>query len=973
MASTQKKPDNTKRAAAGRSSGKTAKKAHAKSSSAKKGTSARKKTNAYVPDLMTRGIAAAVCLFLALLVALGMFGIHAVVPDLLKKGIQGLIGYGFWLVALALLWAAGLLLFRRDRRQTLRLWCLGLLPVVGGALLHIVLWPGTYPIDVHLVGRLWTDGVQSMGGGVVSGFLAVVTVKGISRLAAGLVFALLFVILLALAAHVTPGQVSGAVHKAKDRRAAYRAARYEDDDYDEYDDYEDEYDEGWDDYGTDPYEARRERPVQTRERTTLWPFPRRKRAADVPLDDPKTLQAKRDEEKAQHKGKLSKARQERAARRDAGDLVATDTLFHRETGTAAQQAEPDLASTEFQADAPMTDAGDAPIWQPLEETVSPTVAAAAATAAPGTGTAGGRSAAAGVAAGAVAGAAAGAAALAVAEAKPQSKAQRQAEIHQEAAAVGQSIQETLDQEEKEYVFPSLDLLAAPSREENQAAREELDDTLSRLAGTLESFGINGRVIGAVQGPSVTRYDVSLEQGVRLNKLTNLADDVALALGASSVRIAPVPGKISVVGVEVPNQIVTPVPIREVLESPNFQRHKSSVAFSVGKDIGGNYIVGDCSKLPHMLIAGTTGSGKSVCINSLLISMLYKSTPQELRLIMVDPKMVELGGYNGIPHLLIPVVTDPKKAAGALQWAVTEMMKRYRMFAEAGVRDLAGYNHWAQGQEGLEPLPKVVIVIDELADLMLVAAKEVEESICRVAQMGRASGMHLVIATQRPSADVITGLMKANIPSRVAFAVASSLESRIILDTTGAEKLVGKGDMLWFPLGAGKPLRVQGCFISDEEVAEVVASVKQNASADYDDQVMAEIEQHAANADKKGKSSGSAGAYPGGEEDGEEQDERFEDGVEAILEVGQASVSMLQRRLKLGYARAARLMDQIEAKGIVGPSEGAKPRQILITKDQWRQMQSGQPIGEEPTPAEDPLPPVEDEILTFDPVPQDFLE
>ena len=418
-------------------------------------------------------------------------------------------------------------------------------------------------------------------------------------------------------------------------------------------------------------------------------------------------------------------------------MLPADTIFHRETGAAAQQ-EPELApADDLQPDAPMTEAGDAPIWQPLEGSPSPAVASAATAANPAGSP------------GVAAGAAVGAAAMAMAEAKPQSKAQRQAEIHQEAAAVGQSIQETLDQEEREYVFPSLDLLAAPSREGNQAAKEELDDTLSRLAETLKSFGINGRVIGAVQGPSVTRYDVSLEQGVRLNKLTNLADDVALALGASSVRIAPVPGKISVVGVEVPNQIVTPVPIREVLESPNFQRHKSSVAFSVGKDIGGNYIVGDCSKLPHMLIAGTTGSGKSVCINSLLISMLYKSTPQELRLIMVDPKMVELGGYNGIPHLLIPVVTDPKKAAGALQWAVTEMMKRYRMFAEAGVRDLAGYNHWAQGQEGLEPLPKVVIVIDELADLMLVAAKEVEESICRVAQMGRAAGMHLVIATQRP--------------------------------------------------------------------------------------------------------------------------------------------------------------------------------------------------------------------------------
>ena len=473
--------------------------------------------------------------------------------------------------------------------------------------------------------------------------------------------------------------------------------------------------------------------------------------------------------------------------------------------------------------------------------------------------------------------------------------------------------------------------------------------------------------GAVQGPSVTRYEVALEQGVRLNKLTNLSDDVALALGVSNVRIAPVPGKISVVGVEVPNKVVTPVPIREVLDSDNFRRHKSSAAFSVGKDIGGNYIVGDCAKLPHMLIAGTTGSGKSVCINSLIVSMLYKSTPEELRLIMVDPKMVELGGYNGIPHLLIPVVTDPKKAAGALQWAVTEMMKRYRLFAEAGVRELTSYNQWAKGQENVEPMPKVVIVIDELADLMLVAAKEVEESICRVAQMGRASGMHLVIATQRPSADVITGLMKANIPSRVAFAVASSLESRIILDTTGAEKLVGKGDMLWFPLGSAKPLRVQGCFISDEEVAAVVDCVKQNSTADYDDSVMEQIEQHVSESEKKGKGSGSSGGYPGGDGSGEEQDELFPAAVDVILELGQASVSMLQRRLKLGYARAARLVDQMEQQGIVGPFEGSKPRQILITKEQWQQMQNGG--GEEDYV--EPDPPVEEEILPFDPVPQHY--
>ena len=553
------------------------------------------------------------------------------------------------------------------------------------------------------------------------------------------------------------------------------------------------------------------------------------------------------------------------------------------------------------------------------------------------------------------------------EPKPPTRAQRQAAIEKEAQEVTQTIARSLEEDApRAYVYPSLDLLTQPSGDSARAAHEELEGTLDRLSSVLNSFGIDGHVTGAVQGPSVTRYEVALEQGVRLNKLTNLSDDVALALGVSSVRIAPVPGKISVVGIEVPNKVVIPVPIREVLDSPAFRRHKSSVAFSVGKDIGGNYIVGDCSKLPHMLIAGTTGSGKSVCINSLLISMLYKSTPEELRLIMVDPKMVELGGYNGIPHLLIPVVTDPKKAAGALQWAVTEMMKRYRLFAEAGVRELSSYNQWAKGQEGVDTMPKVVIVIDELADLMLVAAKEVEESICRVAQMGRAAGMHLVIATQRPSADVITGLMKANIPSRIAFAVASSLESRIILDNTGAEKLVGKGDMLWFPLGSGKPLRVQGCFISDEEVAAVVDSVKQNAAAEYDDEVMAQIEQHVTESAKKGKSAG--GAFPAGEAGEEEQDELFPAGVDVILDLGQASVSLLQRRLKLGYARAARLMDQMEEKGIVGPSEGSKPRQILITKDQWVQMQS----GGDPTPPE-AAPPVEEEILTFDPVPPHYEE
>ena len=458
----------------------------------------------------------------------------------------------------------------------------------------------------------------------------------------------------------------------------------------------------------------------------------------------------------------------------------------------------------------------------------------------------------------------------------------------------------------------------------------------RLAETLASFGVDAKAGDVIHGPSVTRYEFTLDQGVKLSKITNLQDDIALALGASGVRIAAVPNKISVVGIEVPNKTVTPVLIRDVIESRDFMEHPSKTAFALGRDIGGRNIIGNIEKLPHVLIAGTTGSGKSVCTNSLIISLLYKSTPDEVRFIMVDPKMVELAPYNGIPHLLIPVVTDPKKAAGALQWAVFEMMKRYKTFSENGVKKLEEYNKLAAVREDLEKLPSVVVVIDELADLMLVAAKEVEESICRVAQMGRAAGVHLVIATQRPSADVITGLMKANIPSRIAFAVASSLESRIILDTTGAEKLVGKGDMLYAPLGEGKPTRVQGCFISPEEIEDVVSYVKETGEANYSQEVIAQIEQSVQEKENKGSKGASAAADT--ESSGE--DELLPAAVDVVLETGQASVSMLQRRLKLGYSRAARLVDQMEERGIVGPFEGSKPRQLLITRAQWDEMQMG---------------------------------
>ncbi len=478
--------------------------------------------------------------------------------------------------------------------------------------------------------------------------------------------------------------------------------------------------------------------------------------------------------------------------------------------------------------------------------------------------------------------------------KPSKKA-ASAAVAEETAAITSAI-ERENADHSAYQLPPVSFLRAGKKDQTDAT-EEIRFNRDRLDTALSSFGVNATIRDVTRGPTVTRYDLELEAGVKLNKITNLSGDLALALGVENVRIAPIPDKISTVGIEVPNKI------------------------------------GNISKLPHMLIAGTTGSGKSVCMNSLILSLLYKATPDEVRLIMIDPKMVELGIYNGIPHLFIPVVTDPKKAAGALQWAVVEMLKRYRLFSEAQVRDLASYNALQKNEPDGQTLPQVVIVIDELADLMLCAAKEVEESICRVAQMGRAAGMHLIIATQRPSADVITGLMKANIPSRIAFAVSSSLESRIILDTSGAEKLIGMGDMLYAPIGTGKPLRVQGSFVSDEEREEVVRFIKQNSEAQYSDDIIAQIEKSAAEADKK------SGPAPEADKSAKsDYDELLPQGVDVILETKQASVSMLQRRLKLGYSRAARMVDQMEEMGIVGPFEGSKPRKILITKEQWQEMQ-----------------------------------
>ncbi len=495
----------------------------------------------------------------------------------------------------------------------------------------------------------------------------------------------------------------------------------------------------------------------------------------------------------------------------------------------------------------------------------------------------------------------------------------------------------------EYMFPPLSLLkgGSPAGTDGSA---ELRENTRRLNEALQSFNIEAKICNVTRGPSVTRYEVELAQGVRLAKVTTLQNDLALALGTPSVRISAIPDKIAMVGIEVPNKQVTTVALRDVIGSSRFICAKSKTSFAVGKDIGGECITGDIAQLPHLLIAGTTGSGKSVCMNSLIVSILYKATPDDVKLIMVDPKMVELGVYNGIPHLLIPVVTDPKKAAGSLQWAVSEMMRRYKLMYDVSVRDLEALNRIVESTGEGEKLPQIVVIIDELADLMMVAAKEVEDSIVRIAQMGRASGIHLVIATQRPSSKVITGIMKANIPSRIAFAVASAMESRIILDTQGAEKLVGRGDMLYAPLGQGKPKRVQGCYVSDSEVEAVASYVKERSSAVYSQELMDEIERNGEG--KAGKSPEPKMEEP---EDEPMGDEMLPAAVDVFLETGLASVSMLQRRLKLGYARAARIVDEMEEKGIVGPFAGSKPRAILITKEQWQAMKGNSGSYEENDP------------------------
>ena len=489
--------------------------------------------------------------------------------------------------------------------------------------------------------------------------------------------------------------------------------------------------------------------------------------------------------------------------------------------------------------------------------------------------------------------------------------------------------------EGEYSFPPLSLLKKGVGGMSEDVSNELKENADKLVRTLRSFGVSTTISEVCRGPSVTRYELQPDAGVKLSKITGLADDLALSLAASSIRIeAPIPNK-AAVGIEVPNKVRSSVLLRDLLETKGFADSHSRLTVAIGKGVSGDPIIADLAGMPHMLIAGATGSGKSICENCIIMSIIYKASPDEVKFIMIDPKAVELTVYNGLPHLAIPVVTDPKRAAGALAWAVREMMRRYKLLSESGCRDIKSYNLRVKEDESAEPLPQYVIVIDELANLMMTSPKEVEDSICKLAQLARAAGMHLVIATQRPSVDVITGLIKANIPTRVALAVTSQVDSRTIIDYAGAEKLLGRGDMLYAPIDASKAQRVQGCYVSEEEVRSVVEYIKTKASANYDESINEAIDAYSANQKDKG-----AAAAAGGEEEGD-TDEMLEAAIEIAVEAQTISTSLLQRRLKLGYARAARLVDEMEARGIVGPFEGSKPRQVLLTRDQWLEMKNRQ--------------------------------
>ena len=829
---------------------------------------------------MRREVGGIVCLLLAIVVIAGFFTEKESFIGQFMTVVKGLFGVSCYILVPALLITSWILIFHRGRPVTFRLVSALLLPVMFSNIASMAYGnsPTNYSGTMDYLGQLYRQGIDRVNGGVFGVISVLFRKVGFPN---AITFALFIILFIIFAIKAIDYDIAASFRRVKERASVpYDPADYEEEELSVQE--------------KAPAERRVMRPQRVADpkvATAAAPKIRTYSGKDIPIGE---------EGEALTVGQLDDLPDQSFASRTTRAKVRRKTTSDPGTGDDASASEkPALVGrdigdnwTEYRAD------GKAP----TTVKVSPSVPVAAEISDP-----------------------------------PKKEKPRREEPAKEKGKenAAQTIKPDADAAD-EYVFPPLELLNEGLGGSSDA-RDEIALNRERLENAIRSFGINASVVGVIRGPTVTRYDFELEQGVKLSRVTNLAGDLALALGVINVRIAPIPEKISTVGIEVPNKIVSTVYLRTVLESQRFQTAKSKLSFAVGKDIGGDCIVGNIAKLPHMLIAGTTGSGKSVCMNSLILSLLYKARPDEVKFIMIDPKMVELGIYSGIPHMLTPVVTEPKKAAGALQWAVVEMLKRYRLFSESGVRDIDGYNRHCE-ITGEDKLAQVVVVIDELADLMMIAAKEVEESICRVAQMGRAAGMHLVVATQRPSADVITGLMKANIPSRIAFAVSSAMESRIIMDQSGAEKLVGMGDMLYSPLGAGKPTRIQGAFVSDEERERVIEFIKESNPAAKPENNQ-EIGEYMSRAEQSKDSSKDKGREEEGGSAAGDYDEMLPQAVEAILETGQCSVSMLQRRVKLGYSRAARIVDQMEELGIVGPYEGAKPRSVLIDRNGWLEIQA----------------------------------
>ena len=927
------------------------------------GKTSRTGTPAKVPR--RREIMAAVSFILAAFTFISYFNADGAFIGLFTGLARGLVGRGFFYLAPALLLCAIILTFHRGRPVVFRALSSLLLCVLAGALTHLFSRPAGYSFEVSFARFpvLWQSGLDLVSGGALSGSLADLLGWAFGRAGAGvlLIVATVFFLLAAL-----NRSISSVVEVIKNRPRIEYVPEPEPENMPES----------------------RQTVVQIRA-----PLPRRKKAIDIPIDPTDVADADipRIAEKPKRDSLFNNAPRVRTPDQLISEYVPEEpgvASLKPESGgvSSADNADSEIMSDEAvinidnsHAEQPEADE-DLPLDIPFMERRRVQNAGKQSTVRElesdvfkldpnGDGVDGGEN-------------PDETAQNSHAYTPSHDNAQTEPQRSTNAAATTQSVEQAASTRQSDtapkpganqsnqadknetkiesellqpfsqhpdstYKFPPIDLL---EKGKGNVSTDDSEVRLNseRLESAFKSFGVNVIISNATRGPSVTRYEATLEAGIKLSKLTNLADDIALTLGTSGVRIAVVPNMAKTVGIEVPNKTISTVYLRDIIESHNFRSAKSKLTFAIGTNISGESIVGNVSKMPHMLVAGTTGSGKSVCLNSIILSILYKASPEDVRFVMIDPKMVEFKIYNEIPHMHVPVVTDCKKASGALQWAVFEMEKRYKLFSETSARELDGYNVIAKDDETREVLPRVVVVIDELADLMMTAAKEVEESICRVAQKGRAAGMHLIIATQSPRADVITGLMKANIPSRIAMKVSSALESRIILDAGGnADKLVGNGDMLFAPIGADKPMRVQGTWVSDEEREAVVEFLKSGGETHYSEEVMEEIEKAAA---EKG-----TGEKAKEESDASDHDELLPQAVDVIFETNQASVSMLQRKLKLGYSRAARIVDQMESMGILGPFEGSKPRQLLITKEQWRQMQyiegtAPEELLPEPTPA-----------------------